>query len=238
VSKAQRDLKYKGPGTTELAKKIRKASALLSTHVSQMTFDLKSFVSNLKTAQAAAEKERTQVAVEKERSLAERILWWLKSLFKAIATIFATFSPSTSGTHRHHPDPKVRGGALADTALGQAASEFCTMDSGAFLKHIILLLQDVIDSLMGKVSESLDPVIQFLEGIVPNEVENAQTKLERLDTHLEIMERMNTGRVNLYGSDPAAIAEEWRDVAEQYQSALERKKSCVIQNTKLLQGFC
>ena len=27
-------------------------------------------------------------------------------------------------------------------------------------------------------------------------------------------------RVTLYGSDPAAVAKEWRDVAEQYQSVL------------------
>jgi hypothetical protein len=36
---------------------------------------------------------------------------------------------------------------------------------------------------------------------------------------------MSTGRrVTLYGSDPATVAEEWRDVAKQYQSALERRK--------------
>ena len=133
ASKFQYDVKYNGPGTTELAKDIRDASGLLSMHVDQMVYDLKSFVSTLKT---------TQVMVKKERSLVERILRWLKSLFKAIITIFATFSPSTSGTHRHHLDPKVQGRTLVDTALGQAASVFCTTDSGAFLKHIILPLQE------------------------------------------------------------------------------------------------
>ena len=34
-------------------------------------------------------------------------------------------------------------------------------------------------------------------------------------------------RVTLHGPDPAAVVEECRDVAEQYQSAFERKKSCV-----------
>jgi pyruvate-formate lyase-activating enzyme len=28
------------------------------------------------------------------------------------------------------------------------------------------------------------------------------------------------GRVTLYGGDPAAVAEEWRDLARQYQSML------------------
>ena len=34
-------------------------------------------------------------------------------------------------------------------------------------------------------------------------------------------------RVILYGSDAAAVAEEWRDVAEQYQSAFEPNELCV-----------
>jgi hypothetical protein len=85
------------------------------------------------------------------------------------------------------------------------------------------------------VSESLDSVIQFLKDVVPNEAENAQRKLKRLDKALEIMERMKAGqRMDLCDSDPASVAKEWRDVAEKYQSAFDRK-SCV---TKLLQGFC
>ena len=42
------------------------------------------------------------------------------------------------------------------------------------------------------------------------------------------MERIRAGqRVILCGSDAAAVAEEWRDVAKQYQSAFEQNESCV-----------
>jgi hypothetical protein len=89
-----------------------------------------------------------------------------------------------------------------------------------------------------KVSESFDSVIRFLKEIVPNEARNAQTKLELSDKALAIMERMRAGQlVALSGLDAAAVAEEWRDVAKQYQSALERTL-CVYCYTKLLQGFC
>ena len=121
-----------GPEATKLTEGINEASSSLSTNVAQMTYDLNSFVSAL---------EKAQVTVEKEWSLVERILLWLKSLFKAIATIFATLTPSGSSTVRHHSDPKVRGRASADTALGQATSDFCRVESGAFLEHIILPLQ-------------------------------------------------------------------------------------------------
>ena len=49
------------------------------------------------------------------------------------------------------------------------------------------------------------------------------------------MERMSVGQqVALCGPGAAAVAEEWRDVALQYRSALDQKKLCVIQNSKLL----
>jgi hypothetical protein len=35
---------------------------------------------------------------------------------------------------------------------------------------------------------------------------------------------MERQRITLWGPDPAAVAEEWRGVARQYQSAVERKK--------------
>ena len=77
-------------------------------------------------------------------------------------------------------------------------------------------------------SDSLDSVILFLKEIVPNEAQNAQKKLERFDEALDTIgleRKMSTGRrVTPYGSDPATVAEEWRDVAKQYQSALERRK--------------
>jgi hypothetical protein len=239
ASKSRYILEYDGPETANLAKDINKASRSLSTNVTQMTRDLDSFVSAL---------EKAQIAVEKERSLVERILRWLKSLFIAIAKIFATFAPTIAESLRYHPDPRIRGCALAVTALGQAASVFCAMDSGAFLKHVILPCKDGSDRLFeaepkkGKVSESLDSVILFLKEIVPNEARNAQKKLERFDEALDIIgleSKMSTGqRVTLYGSDPAAIAEEWRDVARQYQSALGQRKLCVYCYTKLTQVLC
>ena len=123
ASKSQYDLNYDGPlaDTTKLAKDIRNASNSFTTFVERMTNELESFVSAL---------EKVQVTAQKEQSLARRI-----------ATIFATLSPSILGTVRYHPDPKIRGSKLANTALGQAASEFCRVDSGAFLEHIMLPLQ-------------------------------------------------------------------------------------------------
>jgi hypothetical protein len=55
--------------------------------------------------------EKIQVKVEKGRTLSERIL---------------------------RCDSRVRGRVLSDTALGQAASVFRVMDSGALLEHITL----------------------------------------------------------------------------------------------------
>jgi hypothetical protein len=76
----------------------------------------------------------------------------------------------------------------------------------------------------GNESESLDSIIIFLKKIVPREAQNAQNKLERFDEALDIvgLERhMREGRrVTLYGPDPAAVAEKWRDVAKQYQFML------------------
>jgi hypothetical protein len=77
------------------------------------------------------------------------------------------------------------------------------------------------------VSENLDSVILLLKMIVPREVGNAQKKLKRFDEALDIMgleNHMREGRrVTLHGPDPqvAAIAKEWRDAAEQYQSAFD-----------------
>ena len=128
------------PEARQLAKDIGKASGLLSTNVERMTYELESFVTALKNV---------QVTVAKEKSLVERILQWLKSMFKAIATIFATLTPSISAIVRHHPDPKVRGCALSNTTLGQAASVFCKAGSGAFLGHNSSPARtEVIDSLM------------------------------------------------------------------------------------------
>ena len=105
-----------GQEAKNLARDINHVSGLLSTNAERMAFELDSFVRGLR---------KIQVKVEKEQSLAER------SLLKPIARIFATLTPSTSGTARHCPDSKVLGGALADTSLREAASVFRVMDSGA-----------------------------------------------------------------------------------------------------------
>jgi hypothetical protein len=200
ASKSQDNLISDSPEARDLAKDISKASGLLSTNVDRMTYELDSFVNALKNIQVTA------ATVAREKSLVERILQWLKSMFKAIATIFATLTPSISAIVRHHPDPKVRGCALSNTTLGQAASVFCK--AGSEPKN-------------GKESESLDSVILFLKGVVPNEVESAQRKLKRLDKVLELLERMKAGqRMAIGDSDPAAVAEEWRNVAEQYRMAV------------------
>ena len=67
-------------------------------------------------------------------------------------------------------------------------------------------------------------MILFLREIVPREAQTAHESLERFDDALDIMgleSRMRAGRrLTLYGPDPAAVANEWRDVAKQYQSVL------------------
>ena len=67
-------------------------------------------------------------------------------------------------------------------------------------------------------------MLLFLKDIFPNEAQITQNRLERLDDVLIVMEleeRMKMGeKVVLYGQDPATVAREWRDVANQYQSVL------------------
>ncbi|KAF8497559.1 hypothetical protein F5888DRAFT_297945 [Russula emetica] len=216
ASVSQYNLKYDDSETTRLAKDISEAADSLSTYVAKMKENLNSFVSVL---------EEIQVTVKKEPSLAEQILGWLKYLFKAIARILATVCPPISALLPHSAEPKVQKLAPAVSALGKAAGEFCTADS---------------ESQEGKESESLDSVILFLKKIVPREAQIAQKNLERFDEALDIMgleSKMRAGRrVTLFGPNPTAVAEKWRNVAKQYQSvlpdnedsgpALDRKKSC------------
>ena len=76
----------------------------------------------------------------------------------------------------------------------------------------------------GKGSESLESVLLFLKETVPREARTAQKRLARFDEALFVMgleARMKTGRrVVLRGPDPAAVAQEWSEVAKQYQSML------------------
>ncbi|KAI0273904.1 hypothetical protein BGY98DRAFT_936260 [Russula aff. rugulosa BPL654] len=193
VSKSQYDLKYDDSETTKIAISINKISRSLSVNVSTMKDILKSFASAL---------EEVQVAV-KEQSLTEKFLGWLKYLLKAIVSIVAAVcSPISSLLSRVEPNPQYL--ATGVSTLGRAAAEFCRVDPENEFA-------------------SLDTVILFLKKIVPREAQNAQEKLKEFNEALYIMgleRRMRAGgRVTLYG-DPAAVAEEWRDLAKQYQSML------------------
>jgi hypothetical protein len=221
ASKSRYKLKCDGSETTRLANDISEASRSLSIYVTNMKDNLDKFVSVL---------ENVQVTVKKGRSLTERILGWLKSLFKAIVRIFATFCAPISALLLHSAEPKLQKSAFAVSTLRKGAATFCAADSGAFLEHIILPCKDRSDRLFdaepkeGEESESLDSVILFLREIVPMEAQTAYEKLERFDEALYIMgleSQMRAGRrVTLFGPDPAAVAEEWRDIAKQYQSVL------------------
>ncbi|KAI0273901.1 hypothetical protein BGY98DRAFT_109186 [Russula aff. rugulosa BPL654] len=78
----------------------------------------------------------------------------------------------------------------AVSTLGKTVAEFCRVDPE-------------------NESESLDP----------REVQNAQEKLKEFDEALNIM-GLAGQRVTLYGPDLATEAEEWRNLAKQYQSML------------------
>lgn len=123
ASKSQYNLKYDDSETARLANDISTASRSLSIYVTKMQDNLGKFVSAL---------EKVQVTVKKERSLAERILEWLKSLFKTIARIFATFCSPISSLLLHSAEPKVQKSAHDVSTLRKAAATFSTADSGAF----------------------------------------------------------------------------------------------------------
>jgi hypothetical protein len=132
ASESQYTLKYDYSETTRLANDISGASRSLSINVRKMNDNLNSFVSVL---------EDVQVTAKEEPSLAEKILGWLKYLFKAIARILATVCPLISALLLQSTEPKAQKSAFAVSTLGEAAVTFCTADPGAFLEHIILPLQ-------------------------------------------------------------------------------------------------
>jgi hypothetical protein len=67
-------------------------------------------------------------------------------------------------------------------------------------------------------------VLIFLKATVPKEAQRAQKSLARFDEALFVLgieARMKTGRrVVLRGPDLAVVVQEWREVAQQYQSVL------------------
>jgi hypothetical protein len=123
-------LKFDESKTTKLANDINKASCELSLYVTRMKNNLSSFVSVL---------EKIGVTVRKERTLAGRILGWLKSLFKALAKVF--ISP-----FRCSVAPGVSGTAPASSTLEKGAAAFCGAGSGAFFGHTIPCKDEVTDS--------------------------------------------------------------------------------------------
>jgi len=188
-------LKY-GSDTTRLANDINKASRLLSLHVTQMQANLVSFVSALE-----------KMEVRRKKSTPQRILGWLKYLFNALASIFAlgTFvSPFL-----HSAVPGVSMISPAASTLWKAAAAFCGAAS---------------ETREGKESENVESVLLFLKETVPKEAQTAKKRLARFDEALFVMgleARMKTGRrVTLHGPDPATVAQEWSDIAKQYQSML------------------
>ena len=130
ASNSHYNLKYNESETSRLASDISASADSLSTFVTKMKDNLNSFVSVL---------EELQVTVKREPSLAEQILGWVKSLFKAIARILATVCPPISALLHHSAAPKVQKSAVVVSTLGQAAAIFCAGDSGALLEHILSL---------------------------------------------------------------------------------------------------
>jgi hypothetical protein len=113
--------------TTRLAKNISEASRSLSIAITGMREGVDLFVSAL---------EDVQVAMKREQSLAERILRWLKSLFKVIVRILEIACRPISAV-RPSAEPKRQKSAILVSTLREAAAKFCTADPGAFLEYII-----------------------------------------------------------------------------------------------------
>ena len=140
--KSRYNLKYDVSETTRIANDIREASRSLSVNVTDMTFNLDSFVSAL---------EEVQVAV-KEQSLAEKFLGWLKYLLKAVVSIVAAVC-SPIATLLSRVGPKSRYLTSAVSTLRRAAAEFCRVDPGAFSEYYPSPARtEAIDSLTQRMS--------------------------------------------------------------------------------------
>jgi leucyl-tRNA synthetase len=130
ASKSQYNLKHDDSETTKITNDIREVSHSLSINVTDMEYDLESFVSAL---------EDVQVVV-KERSLADKLREWLKYLLKVIAGIVAAVCFLIS-TCLSCVEPKPQYLTSAVSTLGKAAAKVYRVDSGAFSEYIILPLQ-------------------------------------------------------------------------------------------------
>ena len=106
--------------TRRLADVIAGTSRSLSQNVAKMKGDLDSFVSYLEKMQ-----------VKKEKSMANRILGWLKLFFNALAGIFAIGSCIAPFLTTVAPGMHLI--APAASALSIAAAKLCEMASGTSL---------------------------------------------------------------------------------------------------------
>lgn len=79
-----------------------------------------------------------------------------------------------------------------------------------------------------KDAQSIESVLRFLKETVPNEAHQAKRALARFDAALVRMgieEHMRSSRfLSFSRPDAAAIAQEWRVVAQRYQSVLPDNK--------------
>lgn len=224
-------LRY-GTDTTKLANDIAAASRSLLQHVAQMRTDLAAFVDAL---------EKMELKKKKKRATAKRrILGWLRYLFDALARIFALGSFISPLLHSVAPGAGLI--APAASTLWKAAAAFCGAAEGTYVPLLecatphrsgreesnLLVIEPPlfldVEMQEGKESESIESVLLFLKETVPKEAQTAQKRLARFDEALVVMgleAHMKTGRrVTLLGPDLAAIAQEWSDVAKQYQSML------------------
>jgi len=185
-----------GMDTKGLANYISTASRSLSQNVVKMNSDLESFVSYLEKMQ-----------VKEEKSMACRILGWLKLFFEALAGIFAL--GSFIAPFLKTAAPGVDLVAPAASALSIAAAELCKMAA---------------ESLEAREPQSIESVLLFFKKTVPKEAREAQQTLGQFNAALVFMgieKHMMTGRLLAFSRpDSAAIAQEWRDVANRYQSVL------------------
>ena len=80
------------------------------------------------------------------------------------------------------------------------------------------------ESLEAKEPQTIESVLLFLKETVPREAREAQRTLAQFDAALVFMgleEHMTTGRLLAFSRpDLTDIAQEWRDVAKRYESAL------------------
>jgi hypothetical protein len=205
ASRSQHNMQFDDSETTELAKNSSEASRSLSMAVTGVKDGVDLFVSAL---------QNVQVAMKDDRLLADRILRWLKSLFKVIVSILEKPCRPISAV-RPPAESKRQKSTILASNLREATAKFCTAD---------------LEPQEGNESDILDSVILFLKQIVPNEAD--QKKLERFDEALYMKglgSHVRAGRpVTLQGKGPAAVAGEWGEVAKRYYAANVSNRASIV----------